>query len=52
MPMRTPFRRQKNQGASWRNITLPQWLVDMAAAAKLNVSVIAQGALKKGLGIM
>ncbi len=45
------FRRQKKSRSVRRNITLPQWLDDMADAAKLNVSAIAQGALKKELGI-
>ena len=34
-----------------RNITLPQWLDDMATTAKLNVSAITQSALKKELGL-
>ena len=46
------FRRQKKSRSVRRNITLPQWLDDMASAAKLNVSAIAQGALKKELGIV
>ena len=45
------FRRRKKSRSVRRNITLPQWLDDMAEAAKLNVSAIAQGALKKELGI-
>lgn len=45
------FRRREKSKSVRRNITLPQWLDDMAKAAKLNVSAIAQGALKNALGI-
>ena len=34
-----------------RNITLPQWLDDMATKAKINVSAVTQNALKTELGI-
>lgn len=45
------FRRREKSKSVRRNITLPQWLDEMAASAKLNVSAIAQSALKKELGI-
>ena len=45
------FRQREKSKSVRRNITLPQWLDDMATAAKLNVSAIAQRALKKELGI-
>ena len=45
------FRQREKSKSVRRNITLPQWLDDMATAAKLNVSAIAQKALKKELGI-
>lgn len=45
------FRLREKSKSVRRNITLPQWLDDMAASAKLNVSAIAQNALKKELGI-
>lgn len=45
------FRLREKSKSVRRNITLPQWLDDMATAAKLNVSAIAQGALKQELGI-
>ena len=45
------FRLREKSRSVRRNITLPQWLDDMVTAAKLNVSAIAQGALKKELGI-
>lgn len=45
------FRQKEKSKSVRRNITLPQWLDEMATAAKLNVSAIAQGALKKELGI-
>lgn len=45
------FRRRERSKSVRRNITLPQWLDEMAASAKLNVSAIAQSALKKELGI-
>lgn len=46
------FRLREKSKSVRRNISLPQWLDDMAAAAKLNVSAITQGALKKELGIV
>lgn len=45
------FRQREKSKSVRRNITLPQWLDDMATAAKLNVSAIAQRALKKELGV-
>ncbi|MBQ3801190.1 MAG: hypothetical protein II837_12940 [Treponema sp.] len=45
------FRTREKSKSVRRNITLPQWLDDMAADAKLNVSAITQAALKKELGI-
>ena len=45
------FRLREKSKSVRRNITLPQWLDDMATAAKLNVSAITQGALKRELGI-
>ena len=45
------FRQREKSKSVRRNITLPQWLDDMATAAKLNVSAITQRALKKELGI-
>lgn len=45
------FRLREKSKSVRRNITLPQWLDDMATAANLNVSAITQGALKKELGI-
>ena len=45
------FRRlQKNRNVR-RNITLPEWLDDMASRAKINVSAVAQNALKEKLGV-
>lgn len=46
------FRQKEKAKSVRRNITLPQWLDDMATAAKLNVSAITQSALKKELGII
>lgn len=45
------FRLREKSKSVRRNITLPQWLDDMATKAKLNVSAVAQNALKKELGI-
>jgi len=45
------YRQKEKSKSVRRNITLPQWLDDMATTAKLNVSAIAQSALKKELGI-
>lgn len=46
------FRRQEKAKSVRRNITLPQWLDEMASAAKLNVSFITQKALKNELGLI
>ena len=45
------FRLREKSKSVRRNITLPQWLDEMATAAKLNVSAISQNALKKELGM-
>ena len=45
------FRRMEKSRSVRRNITLPQWLDDMASSAKINVSAVAQKALKAELGI-
>ncbi len=45
------FRRREKSRNVRRNITLPEWLDEMAAEAKLNVSAIAQDALKEKLGV-
>ena len=45
------FRTREKSRSVRRNITLPQWLDDMATVAMLNVSAIAQSALKKELGL-
>ena len=47
----TMFRRIEKSKNVRRNITLPEWLDDMAAKAKINVSAVAQNALKVELGI-
>lgn len=45
------FRQKEKSKSVRRNITLPQWLDDMAKSANVNVSAITQIALKKELGI-
>ena len=45
------FRKIEKSKNVRRNITLPEWLDDMAAKAKINVSAVAQNALKTELGI-
>ena len=45
------FRRMQRTRTVRRNITLPEWLDSMAARAKINVSAIAQAALKERLGV-
>lgn len=45
------FRARLKTKSVRRNITLPEWLDDMATRAKLNVSQIAQSALRKELGV-
>ena len=47
----TMFRKIEKSKNVRRNITLPEWLDDMAAKAKINVSAVAQNALKIELGI-
>ena len=46
------FRQKEKSKSVRRNITLPQWLDEMATSARLNVSSIAQKALKNELGIV
>ena len=45
------FRRMEKGRNVRRNITLPEWLDDMATKAKINVSAVAQSALKERLGV-
>lgn len=45
------FRRMQKTRTVRRNITLPEWLDNMATKAKINVSAIAQAALKERLGV-
>ena len=45
------FRRMEKSRNVRRNITLPEWLDDMATDAKINVSAVAQSALKEKLGV-
>lgn len=45
------FRRIEKSRNVRRNITLPEWLDDMASKAKINVSAVAQNALKAELGV-
>ncbi len=45
------FRRIEKSRNVRRNITLPEWLDDMATNAKINVSAVAQNALKETLGV-
>lgn len=45
------YRQREKSKSVRRNITLPQWLDDMASSAKINVSAITQSALKKELGM-
>ena len=45
------FRRMEKSRNVRRNITLPEWLDDMATKAKINVSAVAQSALKEKLGV-
>ena len=47
----TVFRRMQKTKTVRRNITLPEWLDDMANAAKINVSALTQEALKQKLEI-
>lgn len=45
------FRRTLKSKTVRRNITLPEWLDEMATKAKINVSAIVQNALKAELNI-
>ena len=45
------FRLKNKSRSVRRNITLPEWLDDMANAAKINVSALVQEALKEKLGV-
>lgn len=45
------YRRKEKSRTVRRNITLPEWLDEMATAEKINVSAIAQSALKERLGV-
>mgnify|MGYP002623585111 CR=1 FL=1 len=45
------FRRTLKSKSVRRNITLPEWLDDMATKAKINVSAFVQEALKQKLGV-
>lgn len=43
------FRRKEKSRMVRRNITLPQWLDELATEAKINVSAVVQDALKERL---
>lgn len=43
------FRRRERGRVVRRNITLPEWLDEMASEEKINVSAVVQSALKKEL---
>ena len=45
------FRKMSKNHNVRRNITLPEWLDEMATKAKINVSAVAQMALKETLGV-
>lgn len=45
------FRRVQKSKTVRRNITLPEWLDDMATAEKINVSAVAQEALCEKLAV-
>lgn len=45
------YRRKEKSRSVRRNITLPEWLDEMATESKINVSALAQSALKKKLGM-
>ena len=45
------FRRKNKSRYVRRNITLPEWLDDMAVSERINVSEVTQTALKNRLGI-
>lgn len=46
------FRQRKKSKNVRRNITLPEWLDDMATNEKINVSAVTQNALKQRLGLL
>lgn len=46
------FRRKNKSKVVRRNITLPEWLDDMATNEKINVSAVTQNALKQCLGLV
>ena len=46
------FRKMEKSKTVRRNITLPEWLDEMAAKAKINVSSVTQNALKQKLGLV
>ena len=46
------YRRRKKSRNVRRNITLPEWLDDMATNEKINVSAVTQNALKQRLGLL
>lgn len=46
------FRRKYKSRNVRRNITLPEWLDDMATEEKINVSAVTQKALKQKLGLL
>ena len=46
------FRRMNKSRSVRRNITLPEWLDDMAVSEKINVSEVTQNALKQRLGLL
>jgi predicted RNase H-like HicB family nuclease len=45
------FRRRNKSRYVRRNITLPEWLDEMAVSEKINVSEVTQNALKQRLGL-
>lgn len=45
------FRRKLKSRSVRRNVTLPEWLDEMATKAKINVSAVVQDALRQRLGI-
>ena len=46
------FRRKYKSRNVRRNITLPEWLDNLAAEEKINVSAVTQKALKQKLGLL
>lgn len=45
------FRRKYRSKSVRRNVTIPQWLNDIANSEKINVSQVASDALKEKLGV-